>query len=223
MSRTRQHGSALALVATLVSAAPLSAQVHFSPTIGVYLPTSNLANVAFGSDSLATLEQDVGLALGASLGVGLGSRWAVVASGSYVPSQLSGTVSGTGTFTQSDANLFFGNANVTFFVVKPTSPVFLALSAGGSMVSRSGAAYEGVSGTTDYGALAGATLGFHLGSVLSFNVSATDYIYGAQFEKDGYTTAETKQNDILLGFGLGIPFGGKKQPASAATGGSTGK
>ena len=58
-----------------------------------------------------------------------------------------------------------------------------------------------------------ATLGFRLGSVLSFNVSATDYIYGAQFEKDGYTTNETTQNDILLGLGLGIPFGGKKPQA----------
>jgi hypothetical protein len=199
----------------LVATAPLAAQVSFSPTIGAYLPTSNLVDVVMGSDSIAELKQDVGLALGANLGVGLGSRFAIQVAGSYVPSELSGTVTGVGTFTQSDANLFFGNANITFFVVKPTSPVWLALNGGGSMVSRSGTAYEGVSGTTDYGGLVGATLGFRLGSVLSFNVSATDYIYGAQFEKDGYTTKETTQNDILLGFGLGIPFGGK--PPKAAT------
>ncbi|HQR18551.1 MAG TPA: hypothetical protein PK948_09270 [Gemmatimonadales bacterium] len=198
--------------AFILTAAPLAAQVSFSPTIGAYLPTSNLVDVVVGTDSLAELKQDVGLALGANLGIGLSSRLAIQVAGSYVPSQLSGTVTGAGTFTQSDANLFFGNANITFFVVKPTSPVWLAVNTGGSMVSRSGAAYDGVSGTTDYGGLVGATLGFHLGSLLSFNVSATDYIYGAQFEKDGYTTKETTQNDILLGLGLGIPLGGKKAP-----------
>lgn len=202
--------AALALLFIPATAASMAAQVSLSPTVGVYLPTSNLTDVVLGTDSLATLEQDVGLALGASLGVGLGSRFGIQAAGSYVPSELSGTVTGAGSFTQSDANLFFGNLNLTFYVVKPTSPVWLSLSAGGSMVSRSGAAYEGVTGTTDYGGLVGATLGFRLGSVLSFNVSATDYIYGAQFEKDGYTTTETDQNDILLGFGLGVPLGGKK-------------
>ncbi len=207
--RSRANALAFALV---LAASPLTAQVSFSPTIGAYLPTSNLVDVIVGTDSLAELKQDVGLALGANLGIGLGSRFAIQVAGSYVPSQLSGTVTGAGSFTQSDANLFFGNANITFFVVKPTSPVWLALNTGGSMVSRSGAAYDGVTGTTDYGGLVGATLGFHLGSLLSFNVSATDYIYGAQFEKDGYTTKETTQNDILLGLGLGIPLGGKKAP-----------
>lgn len=211
MSVYRSRATALAFVMVL-AAAPLAAQVSFSPTIGAYLPTSNLVDVVVGTDSLAELKQDVGLALGANLGIGLSSRLAIQVAGSYVPSQLSGTVTGAGTFTQSDANLFFGNANLTFFVVKPTSPVWLALNGGGSMVSRSGAAYDGVNGTTDYGGLVGATLGFHLGSLVSFNVSATDYIYGAQFEKDGYTTRETTQNDILLGLGLGIPLGGKKAP-----------
>jgi len=213
---------ALAAACVLVAALPLQSQVSFSPTIGAYLPTSNLVDVVVGTDSLAKLKQDVGLALGANLGVGLGSRVAIQVGGSYVPSQLSGTVTGAGTFTQSDANLFFGNANVTFFVVRPTSPVWLALSGGGSVVNRSGSAYDGVSGTTDYGGLVGATLGFHLGSLLSFNISATDYIYGAQFEKDGYTTSATNQNDILLGFGLGVPLGGKPKQVAGA-GGSTGQ
>jgi len=210
---SRSHRTRLTLLLATLAAAPLAAQVSFSPTIGAYLPTSNLVNVVMGTDSVANLKQDVGLALGANLGVGLSSRVAMQFAGSYVPSQLSGTVTGAGTFTQSDANLFFGNANITFFVVKPTSPVWLALNGGGSVVNRSGAAYTGVSGTTDYGGLVGATLGFHVGGLLSFNLSATDYIYGAQFEKDGVTTPQTTQNDILLGFGLGIPLGGKKAAA----------
>jgi hypothetical protein len=195
---------------TALAAVPLSAQVSFTPTIGAYLPTSNLANVVLGTDTTGTFRQDVGLALGASLGVGLGSRFGVQMAGTYVPSQLSGTIDQTGTITQSDANLFFGNANVTFYVVKPTHMVWLALNGGGSVVSRSGPAYEGVTGTTSVGGLVGATLGFRLGSVLSFHVSATNFIYSAQFTKNDITTEQSTQNDILLGLGLGVPLGGKK-------------
>jgi hypothetical protein len=202
----------LGLALALVSSAPLSAQVHFTPTIGAYLPTSNLVDVVLGTDSIANIKQDVGVALGASLGVGLGSRVGLNFAGSYVPSQLSGTVTGAGTFTQSDANLFFGNANVTFYVVQPSSPVWLALMGGGSVVNRSGAAYQGVTGTTDYGGVFGATVGFNLG-LLSLNLSATDYAYAAQFVKDGLSTASMNQNDILLGLGLGMPLGGKRSQA----------
>ena len=202
----------LGLVLALLSSAPLSAQVHFTPTVGAYLPTSNLVDVVLGTDSIANIQQDVGVALGASLGFGLGSRVGLNFAGSYVPSQLSGTVTGAGTFTQSDANLFFGNANITYYVVRPSSPVWLALMGGGSVVNRSGAAYQGVTGTTDYGGVFGATVGFNLG-LLSLNLSATDYAYAAQFVKDGFSTASMNQNDILLGLGLGMPLGGKKASA----------
>jgi len=207
MDRIRRITAAAAL--GLALAAPLSAQVSFSPTVGAYLPTSNIADIVVGTDSIANFRQDVGLALGANLGVGLGSRVGLVFAGSYVPSQLSGTIGGDGSWSQSDANLFFGNANITFYLIKPTSPVWLALSGGGSMVSRSGQAYDGWSGTTDFGGLAGATIGFNLGLV-NLNISATDYIYGAQFSNGDVETTEATQNDILLGLGLGIPLGGKK-------------
>jgi hypothetical protein len=82
------------------------------------------------------------------------------------------------------------------------------------MVSRSGQAYDGWSGTTDFGGLAGATIGFNLG-IVNLNLSATDYIYGAQFTKGLVETSEAMQNDILLGLGLGIPLGGKKPQAAS--------
>jgi len=215
MFRIRHLTAAAAF--SLATFAPLSAQVSFSPTIGAYLPTSNIADIVVGTDSIANFKQDVGLALGANLGVGLSSRVGLMFAGSYVPSQLSGTIGGDGSWSQSDANLFFGNANVTVYLVKPTSPVWLSLSGGGSVVSRSGQAYDGWSGTTDFGGLAGATIGFNLG-VVNLNVSATDYIYGAQFSKGTVETGAATQNDILLGLGLGIPLGGKKTPAATSQG-----
>ncbi len=208
-----RHCAAIALLA-LGTAVPVAAQVSFSPTVGAYLPTSNLVDVVVGTDSIANFKQDVGLALGANLGVGLSSRVGLVLAGSYVPSQLSGTIGGDGSWSQSDANLFFGNANITVYLIKPTSPVWISLSGGGSVVSRSGQAYEGWTGTTDFGGLAGATVGFNLG-IMSLNLSATDYIYGAQFSDGTVETGELRQNDILLGLGLGIPLGAKKTQAAS--------
>jgi hypothetical protein len=208
-----RHLTVAALLAAAV-AAPVSAQVSFSPTVGAYLPTSNVADIVVGTDSIANFKQDVGLALGANLGIGLSSRVGLMFAGSYVPSQLSGTIGGDGSWSQSDANLFFGNANVTVFLIKPTSPVWIALSGGGSVVSRSGQAYDGWGGTTDFGGLAGATIGFNLG-IVSLNLSATDYIYGAQFSNGLVETGEVMQNDILLGLGLGIPLGAKKTQAAS--------
>jgi len=206
----------LAILLTATAGVPAAAQVSFSPTVGAYLPTSNIADVVLGNDSIVNFRQDVGLALGANLGVGLSSRVGLMLAGSYVPSQLSGTIDGAGTWTQSDANLFFGNANITVYLIKPTSPVWISLSGGGSVVSRSGQAYDGWTGTTDFGGLAGATVGFNLG-LLSLNVSATDYIYGAQFFNGDVSTGEASQNDILLGLGLGIPLGGRKTPPPTST------
>ena len=92
LQRFRPIGLALFLTAT--AGVPAAAQVSFSPTVGAYLPTSNIANVVLGNDSIVNVRQDVGLALGANLGVGLSSRVGLMLAGSYVPSQLSGTIDG---------------------------------------------------------------------------------------------------------------------------------
>jgi hypothetical protein len=124
MFRIRHFTVATAFL--LASSAPLAAQVSFSPTVGAYLPTSNIANIVVGTDSIANFKQDVGLALGANLGFGLGPRVGLVFAGSYVPSELSGTIDGAGTRTQTEAHLFFWHANITVSLIKPTSPVWIS-------------------------------------------------------------------------------------------------
>ena len=61
-----------------------------------------------------------------------------------------------------------------------TSPVWLTLNGGASMIQRGGQAYEDVEDQSDVGGVVGATVGFRLGSMLSFYVAAEDYIYGTQ-------------------------------------------
>ncbi len=52
-----------------------------------------------------------------------------------------------------------------------------------------------------------ATVGFRLGSMLSFYVAAEDYIYGSRVEGAGLSGESVTQNDVQLAFGFGFPVG----------------
>ena len=123
---------------------PAGAQrVSLSPTIGVYIPTSELIKAANGQE----FKQEIALAVGGRLGVNFSRRLGVVASVTYVPSSLRFTFNQNETKT--DANLLFGTARATVYVIPTTSPVWLNLNAGASLVKRGGAAYDSLADKQD--------------------------------------------------------------------------
>jgi Outer membrane protein beta-barrel domain len=186
----------------LVSAAgPLAAQrISISPTIGVYIPTSELVKAANGQE----FKQEIALAVGGRLGINFTPRLGLVTSVSYVPSNLRFTFNQNETKT--DANLLFGSARASYQLIPYTSPVWLGLNAGASLIKRGGDAYADAEDKTDVGGVVGATIGFRLGSLLSFYVAADDYIYGTTFA-DASTLEEKKtQNDVQLSVGFGVPL-----------------
>jgi hypothetical protein len=189
----------LALMA--VDATTAAAQrVFLSPTVGVYIPTSELVKAASGEE----FKQEIGLAVGGRLGLNFTPRLGLVTSVSYVPSNLRFTFNQNETKT--DANLLFGTARLTYQVVPWTSPVWLGLNAGASLVKRGGEAYETAEDKTDVGGVVGAPLGFNLGSRLSFYVAAEDYIYGTSFAEAGTLEEKRTQNDLQLAVGFGLPI-----------------
>jgi hypothetical protein len=95
-------------------------QLSISPTIGVYIPTSELLKAANGQE----FKQEIGLAVGGRLGLDFGPRFGIT-SIAYVPSDLRFTFNQTETKT--DANLLFGSARATVYVIPTTSPVWLSL------------------------------------------------------------------------------------------------
>ena len=126
-------------LAALAAFAPSSAQaqrVSLSPTIGVYIPTSELVKAAEGQE----FKQEVALSVGGRLGVTLSPRFGIETSVSYVPSNLRFTFDQTETTT--DANLLFGTVRASFHAIPMTSPVWLTLNGGASMIRRGGQAYE---------------------------------------------------------------------------------
>ena len=180
---------------------PAGAQrVSLSPTIGVYIPTSELIKAANGQE----FKQEIALAVGGRLGVNFSRRFGVVTSVTYVPSSLRFTFNQNETKT--DANLLFGTARATVYVIPTTSPVWLNLNAGASLVKRGGAAYDSLADKTDIGGVVGTAVGFNLGSLLSFYVAAEDYIYGTTFVESGTLEEKRTQNDIQLAVGFGVPL-----------------
>jgi hypothetical protein len=63
-----------------------------------------------------------------------GPRFGILTSIAYVPSDLRFTFNQTETKT--DANLLFGSARATVYVIPTTSPVWLSLSGGASLIKR---------------------------------------------------------------------------------------
>lgn len=193
------HACTLALL--VVSTAPAAAQrLTLSPTIGVYIPTSELVKAANGDE----FKQEIALSVGGRLGLNFGPRFGVVTSIAYVPSNLRFTFNDQETKT--DANLLFGTARATLYVIPPTSPVWLGLNGGASLVKRGGAAYEAAEDKTDVGGVVGATLGLNLGGFMSFYVAAEDYIYGTTFVEAGTLGEKTTQHDVQLALGFGVPL-----------------
>ena len=192
---------ARALVLVALFAAPAGAQkLSLSPTIGVYIPTSELVKAANGQE----FKQEIAMAVGGRLGLNFSPRIGVVTSVTYVPSSLRFNFNQTETKT--DANLLFGTARATVYVIPTTSPVWLNLNAGASMVKRGGEAYDSLPDKTDFGGVVGATVGFNLGGFLSFYVAAEDYIYGTTFVEAGTLEEKRTQNDIQLAVGFGVPL-----------------
>jgi hypothetical protein len=133
-------------------------------------------------------------------------RFGILTTVSYVPSDLKLDLA-TGQQVKNKANLLFGSARATLYVLPVTSPVWLSVNGGGSYVRRSGDAYEGAEDKDDIGGVVGATLGFRLGRMLSFYVAADDYIYGTRIDETTLETDKQTQNDVQIALGFGIPLG----------------
>jgi hypothetical protein len=167
----------------------------------VYIPTSELVKAAQGEE----FKQEIALSVGGRLGVTISPRFGVETSVSYVPSNLRFTFNDTETRT--DANLLLGTVRATFHAIPMTSPVWLSLNGGVSMIRRGGEAYAEAEDKSDVGGVVGATVGFRLGSMLSFYVAAEDYIYGARVEGTGLGDESRTQNDVQIALGFGFPVG----------------
>jgi len=209
----RVRSTCLSFLTCISMAAPaaVQAQTHFilSPTIGAYIPTTELVQAASGQK----FKQEIGLAVGLRAALLFGERFGVTATGSYVPSDLHVTFDSTGAEQKAKANLWFGSARASFYLIPPTKPFYAGVNGGVALIGRGGKAYEGADNNkTDVGGVVGALVGFRLGS-LGLYLAADDYIYHpsvVQTATGGVPSDELtikNQNDIHVLLGLGVPIG----------------
>ena len=194
--------SVLVALLALAAALPtrLEAQFSIAPTVGIYVPTTNLIAAASGSPN--ALRQEVSITFGGRMAIGFG-RLGLDVSGEYAPSSL--VFSAAGVDSVADANILTGTGQVRLQVLPVSSPISLSVSGGVSLTSRGGQAFQGVNNTTNVGGVVGASLGVRVGPFVHLMVTAEDYIYNAKFVS-GVATQQQTQHDIHLNFGVGIPL-----------------
>ncbi len=207
MLRARPPVVAVAAVLGLLCLVPRTgtAQLSLSPTIGVYIPTTELVKAASGDE----FKQEVSVTVGGRLGFNFGQRVGLDATVVYAPSNLQFSTSGSSSTT--DANVLTGSGRAFVELLPKTNPISLQLNGGVGIVQRSGAAYEGVPDNSDVGGVVGATLRFRLGKVLRLELHAEDFIYKAQYAPNpanpsSFDLVDKQMNDIHLGVGIGIPL-----------------
>ena len=210
---------AVAQLASLSLAMPAAAagQTRFvlSPTIGVYAPMNDLVNSVINGEEVV-LKQDVGLAVGGRASLFVGRRVSFSVTGTYVPSELQATINENGFDTsQEKANLWFGSARVNYWILPPTSPVYLGLGGGIGLAGRGALTLTTPGGqvleqpsSTDVGGVISGTIGLNLGGFGLF-LSVDDYIYNPTVFADA--GGSTTQNDLQLNIGFGVPFGGSSR------------
>ncbi len=217
MSRNRL-AAAVACGVLLALAVPVAAaaQTRFvlSPTIGVYAPMNDLVNSVINGEEVV-LKQDVGIAVGGRASLFLGRRVSLSATGSYVPSELQATINDSGFDTSQDkSNLWFGSARLNFWILPPTSPLYLGVGGGVGLAGRGALTITTPGGqtltqpsSTDVGGVISGTIGVNLGGLGLF-LSVDDYIYNPSVFAEADPGSSPTQNDLQLNIGFGVPLGG---------------
>ncbi len=177
--------------------------IKLVPNLGVYIPTTELVRAVNGED----FEQRISMTLGGQLDLWFGDRLGVQGTGSYAPSNL--TVSASGTSVVEDANIFTGSGRLLVFLIPDSSPISLLVTGGVAVINRGGAAYDQVADKTDIGGAVGASVGFRLGPMVNLRVTADSFLYntGMLSQVQGAELADrVLQRDLQLSFGFGIPL-----------------
>jgi hypothetical protein len=191
---------ALGLVTMLVGNSVGAQTVSLAPSVGVYIPTTDLLQAARGQVST---KQQVSVTVGGRLGVDFSPRIGLAVTGDYAPSKLRFDLQGNQ--STEDASVVTGSARLNVYIIPATSPVSLLLSGGVGVIRRSGDAYADVEDKTDVGPTGGASLHIRVGRLVGLQINAEDYIYKPGLV-EGETTERKTQNDIHLSLGISIPL-----------------
>lgn len=192
-------------IAAPVAALAAQAKVEIIPTLGLYLPSGNVADqYGAGCSCQVTANQEQAFLLGvrvtiwATRNLGLETSAATIGSGVHLIAQ--GVESGDTTGT---VNIL--SERVVWTFLRPSSSAGFYAAGGISYISHSSPAYEGLTGLSNIAGSAGLGVRLFLGSSMTFKAEGEDYVYTTQFELPNAQKLDAKhQNDIVISLGLAI-------------------
>ena len=230
MSITQRVLRAGFILAALAVAIPAQGQGLgnwiFTPYVGAYVPTADLArvNLADASDFVnAKFKHDNAIALGGNLSYWFAERMGVEFGGAYAWSDAKASFSmggsNLGNFAGSggeNAYVLMGAAKMMFALLPPTSQTQLRFGVGPAIVNRGGTAYKAdedgkFTGLTNVGGAASLCTRIPLAGRLALRLRAEDYFYQARLKfrdasspTDNFNFDRRFQNDLIFSAGLQI-------------------
>ena len=217
--------SAMALtLVPVVAGAQLERQFVFTPYVGLYAPTNNVATLgtsAGGTAITASMKHKSSVALGATASYWFTGHAGFEVGGAYAYSDAKGwlDIGGTGVSTIGDnARMVFGTAKFMVSLMQLTNDTQLRFGIGPAVINRGGAAYKSdldgkPKGLTNVGAAASLCTRIPLTNLVAIRVRAEDYMYQARLKWESSTDplenmafGKKFQHDLLFSAGLQIGF-----------------
>jgi hypothetical protein len=204
-----------------------SAQTHefvFTPLVGIYAPTTNVAKSTISDGQMSvtsSLRQRAAVIYGGTLSYWLNGRVAIEGSTLYSHSHLEASMTaaeGGAPIAGSradDASLWLGTMKVLVQLRPPASGFNMRFGFGPAIITRGGPAYqsntEGTpTGLTDVGAALSLCTRIPMTNKLSIRLRAEDYMYRAKLgwadldPNSSYMFGSGTNNDFV--FSLGLQF-----------------
>ena len=190
--------------------------IEFTPFVGVYLPTADLFEIRdflVAGDKL-TGKQKTTVVFGGRLGVWATNRIAFEGSFGYAPSKGEATYtdpSNVASSSDSSGHIILASGRILVGFGATGGNTLWHLIIGAGIVAHGGPAYDGASGTTDFGGIAGVGATFKVGGSTAIRLDVEDNLFSARFRDNasGVESESRFQNDLVMLVGLAVPLGGK--------------
>lgn len=215
-------GVVAALAMPGAASAQLTGNVIFTPYVGAFVPTSDLAATTLVDEGLTGKfrgKQQPGMAFGANGSYWLNERVGIELGALYTSSKFKGSVTenmtGLGLSEKVGSDIWLSSAKMMLQLLPATSSYNLRFGLGPAVIHRGGAAFDvdadgQFSGVTDVGAAMSLCTRIPIAPNFAVRFRAENYLYQAKLRYEGRMPSDNisfdsrLQNDLV--FSLGFQF-----------------
>lgn len=204
---TRLFLLAALLGSALPAALPAQARsLEITPYLGLYMPTTAVVSQFEPTCSCdVSLKHKSAFLFGARVLYWMGDKFGLEGTVGYSGSGVTAEASGLGT-ADTTARIVVGSARLLARLGRPDASTGFLAGVGVGLVAHGGDAYDGATGTTDFGGSVMVGVRSRITSQLTVRLEFEDYLYSASFGPSPNTDSKF-QHDFVASVGLSIGFG----------------